>query len=52
MDKEERLNEEAALNNNLDSSTLQMNDDITKQHQKPKADKSDKQKRADKQDQS
>ncbi len=52
MDKEERLNEEAALNNNLDSSTLRMNDDITKQHQKPKPDQSDKQKRADKQDQS
>jgi hypothetical protein len=36
MAKEERLNEEAAMNNNLHSSTLQMNQDIIKQHQQPK----------------
>ncbi|MEN2766016.1 hypothetical protein [Ornithinibacillus xuwenensis] len=29
MTKEERLNEEAALNNNLDSSTLRRNREIT-----------------------
>jgi hypothetical protein len=36
MAKEERLNEEAAMNNNLHSSTLQMNQNIIKQHQQPK----------------
>lgn len=42
MAKKERLNEEAALNNNLDASTLQMNDDIEKQHQQPKTGKQNK----------
>ena len=36
MKKEEKLNEEAALNNNLGSSTLQMNTTIAKQHVQPK----------------
>jgi hypothetical protein len=45
MKKEEKLNEEAALNNNLHSSTLQMNPDIAKLHEKPKPDKSDTQKK-------
>ncbi|MUK90646.1 hypothetical protein GMD78_20025 [Ornithinibacillus sp. L9] len=36
MKKEEKLNEEAALNNNLGSTMLQRNNDIAKQHQKPK----------------
>jgi len=36
MHKDERLNEEAALNNNLDAATLQMNNDIAKQHKQPK----------------
>ncbi|WP_156291902.1 hypothetical protein [Oceanobacillus salinisoli] len=39
MAKKERLNEEAALNNNLGTSTLKINEDIMKQHQKPKTDK-------------
>ncbi|WP_163971114.1 hypothetical protein [Oceanobacillus halotolerans] len=47
MDKEERLNEEAALNNNLDDATLQMNHDITKQHKKPKTEKPIKHKKSD-----
>ncbi|MBM7570604.1 hypothetical protein [Aquibacillus albus] len=47
MAKKERLNEEAALNNNLDDSTLQMNTDITKQHQKNNADKPGRQKKTD-----
>lgn len=38
MKKDEKLNEEAALNNNLDAATLQMNSNIAKQHQKPKTD--------------
>lgn len=46
MKKEERLNEEAALNNNLHSSTLQMNSDIAKLHEKPKLDKLDTHKKA------
>ncbi|MDL4843247.1 hypothetical protein [Aquibacillus rhizosphaerae] len=41
MAKKEKLNEEAILNNNLDASTLKMNNDITKQHQEPKQDKLD-----------
>lgn len=36
MKKEEKLNEEAALNNNLDSATLRMNTEIAKEHEKPK----------------
>ncbi|SET14215.1 hypothetical protein SAMN05216389_10621 [Oceanobacillus limi] len=36
MAEKERLNEEAALNNNLGSSTLKRNHDIAEQHQKPK----------------
>lgn len=40
LKKEEKLNEEAAINNNLGSSTLQMNQDIAKQHVKPKSTKS------------
>jgi hypothetical protein len=41
MAKEERLNEEAAMNNNLHSSTLQMNQNIIKQHQQPKTAETD-----------
>lgn len=37
MAKRESLNEEAALNNNLDSSTLKMNREISKAHKNPKA---------------
>ncbi|MFC7687315.1 hypothetical protein [Ureibacillus sp. GCM10028918] len=37
MKKEEKLNEEAALNNNLDSATLRMNSEIAKDHVEPKA---------------
>ncbi|GGM42420.1 hypothetical protein GCM10011351_30540 [Paraliobacillus quinghaiensis] len=37
MAKKEKLNEEAALNNNLSASTLLMNEDIKKEHKKPKA---------------
>lgn len=40
MAKDERLNEEATLNNNLNSSTLKMNRDVTKQHKQPKVNKS------------
>ncbi|MFD2042905.1 hypothetical protein ACFSTA_01125 [Ornithinibacillus salinisoli] len=47
MTKDERLNEEAALNNNLGSSTLRMNPDIYKQHQKPKTVKQEKPKKTD-----
>ena len=36
MKKDEKLNEEAALNNNLDSATLRMNAEITKDHVEPK----------------
>lgn len=36
MKKQIKVNEEAALNNNLGASTLQMNQDIVKQHVKPK----------------
>ncbi|GIO28565.1 hypothetical protein [Ornithinibacillus bavariensis] len=39
MAKDEKLNEESTLNNNLGSSTLKMNRNITKLHQKPKAKK-------------
>ncbi|HWK22083.1 MAG TPA: hypothetical protein VNS08_03530 [Ureibacillus sp.] len=35
MRKEEKLNEEAALNNNLDAATLRMNADIAKNHVEP-----------------
>ena len=38
MKKEERLhgvNDQAALNNNVDAATLQMNSTIAKQHEKP-----------------
>lgn len=42
MAKNEKLNEEAAMNNNLGSSTLRMNQDILKQHEKPKRGKSNK----------
>jgi hypothetical protein len=45
MAKEERRNEEAAMNNNLHSSTLQMNQDIIKQHQQPEIAKTDRKKR-------
>jgi hypothetical protein len=34
--KDEKLNEEAALNNNLGSSTLKMNQNKSKLHTKPK----------------
>jgi hypothetical protein len=44
MAKEVRLNEEAVINNNLHSSTLQMNKDIIKQHQHPKLAKTDRKK--------
>jgi len=47
MVKEEKLNEEAALNNNLGSSTLKANEDIAKEHQKPKLEKQAKQKKTD-----
>ncbi|HWL25649.1 MAG TPA: hypothetical protein VNR38_18190 [Ureibacillus sp.] len=36
MKKEEKLNEEAAMNNNLGSATIQMNQEIAKEHVKPK----------------
>ena len=36
MKKEAKFNEQAAMNNNLDSATLQMNADIAKQHETPK----------------
>ncbi|SHG45112.1 hypothetical protein [Ornithinibacillus halophilus] len=39
MAKDEKLNEEAALNNNLGSSTLRRNRDIQKQHQRPQVKK-------------
>ncbi|MGJ9385996.1 hypothetical protein [Salipaludibacillus sp. CF4.18] len=45
MAKDEKLNEEAALNNNLPSSTLQMNQDIIKLHEKPKSDNPDRHKK-------
>lgn len=38
MKNEKRFNEQAAMNNNLDSATIQMNPDIAKQHGKPKPD--------------
>ncbi|WP_260471865.1 hypothetical protein [Bacillus sp. HMF5848] len=38
MKKEFKLNEEAALNNNVDSTTLQMNSKIKSQHKKAKMD--------------
>ncbi|HZG59981.1 MAG TPA: hypothetical protein VEY68_05860 [Anoxybacillus sp.] len=44
MAKEEKLNEEAAMNNNLHSSTFQMNYDIIKHHQQPKIAKADRKK--------
>lgn len=37
MKKDEKLNEEAALNNNLDSATLRMNAEIAKDHVEPKS---------------
>lgn len=37
MKKDEKLNEEAALNNNLDSATLRMNSEIAKDHVEPKS---------------
>ncbi len=37
MKKDERLNEEAALNNNLDAATLRMNSEIAKDHVEPKS---------------
>jgi hypothetical protein len=40
MAKDEKLNEEAAMNNNLGSSTLKMNREITNLHQRPKSKKS------------
>lgn len=46
MAKDEKLNEEAALNNNLNSSTLKMNHDITNLHEKPKPAKPDTQNKA------
>ncbi|WP_416150801.1 hypothetical protein ACM26V_07490 [Salipaludibacillus sp. HK11] len=39
MKKDEQLNEKAPLNNNLNSSTLQMNQEIEKEHKKPKVGK-------------
>jgi hypothetical protein len=44
MAREERLNEEAAMNNHLHSSTLRMNQDIIKQHQQLKIAKTDRKK--------
>lgn len=41
MKKDEKLNEEAALNNNLDSATLRMNEEIAKEHVEPKLDTSE-----------
>ncbi|KIO63614.1 hypothetical protein B4064_3144 [Caldibacillus thermoamylovorans] len=35
MAKKERLNEEGPLNNNLGSSVLQTNDELTKFHKQP-----------------
>lgn len=40
MKKVEKLNEEAALNNNLDAATLRMNTEIAKEHAEPKPPKS------------
>ncbi|GEL77501.1 hypothetical protein [Tenuibacillus multivorans] len=48
MKEEEKLNEEAALNNNLDDSTLKLNEEITEHHQKPKIPERKKPKRTDK----
>ncbi|WP_158674461.1 MULTISPECIES: hypothetical protein [Lysinibacillus] len=42
MNKDGRIhdvNDQAALNNNIGSSTLQMNQDIARQHAKPKTEK-------------
>ncbi|MGX9136412.1 hypothetical protein ACWV26_19080 [Rummeliibacillus sp. JY-2-4R] len=39
MERREKLNEEAALNNNLDSATYLKNPEIAKLHEKPKTDK-------------
>ena len=46
MKKQEKLNEEAAMNNNLGSATLQMNQDIAKQHVKPKEPSANSQKKS------
>lgn len=51
MKKEERLhevNDQAALNNNLDAATLQMNTTIAKQHEKPNVNKENAQKNNEK----
>jgi len=45
MKKEEKLNEEAALNNNLDSATLRANMEIAKEHVQAKATKTATQKK-------
>lgn len=46
MKKQEKLNEEAAMNNNLGAATLQMNQEIAKQHVKPKEPTSNTQKKS------
>lgn len=45
MKKEEKWNEQAALNNNIGSSTLSMNPQIAKDHVAPKTPKTDSKKR-------
>ena len=40
MKKDEKLNEEAALNNNLDAATLRMNSEIARDHVEPKLNES------------
>ncbi len=45
MKKEEHWNGQAAMNNNIGSSTIQMNSTIAKEHVKPKTDKVDVQKK-------
>lgn len=45
MKKEEKLNEEAALNNNLDSATLRANTEIAKEHVQAKTTKTESQKK-------
>ncbi|MDN4494830.1 hypothetical protein [Ureibacillus aquaedulcis] len=47
MKKDEKLNEEAALNNNLDAATLRMNTEIAKNHVEPQPPKSAAEKKQD-----
>jgi len=46
MNKQIKVNEEAAMNNNLGASTLQMNQDIIKQHEKSKEQQTNSQKKS------